>query len=66
MEAKESKIHTAIPCLICGESIPLTEVEEKMFLSSVPHPEIRIKVCDKCKKAVLDIRSTMDEEVSKS
>lgn len=46
----------AMPCIICGESVELTE-EEEMSLSYGNH--IRSKVCNECRSAVLYMRAHM-------
>lgn len=43
----------AIPCLICGERIPVTKWEWESSHS---------KICEKCKKAILKLRKMFDEE----
>lgn len=48
-----------ISCIICGESVRLTE-EEQLRLSYGLN--IQSKVCDKCKRAVLYIRTKSDKE----
>lgn len=40
----------AIPCLICGEPVPVSIWENHS------------KICDKCKKAILKLRKMFDEE----
>ena len=43
-------------CLICGETVELTDYEEMFALSG----RSVVKVCDKCKKAVLAVRAEME------
>lgn len=50
------KYKLAIPCIICGESVELTE-EEEMSLSYGDH--VRSKVCNECRSAVLYMRDHM-------
>lgn len=38
----------AVPCVICGESVKITD--EEMKYNSI------VKVCDKCKRAVMKMR----------
>lgn len=48
IKIKTTENHLATPCLICGESVELTEYEtmgKNIF-----------KICDKCKNAVMKIR----------
>ena len=46
----------AMPCIICGESVELTE-EEEMSLSYGDH--VRSKVCNECRSAILYMRERM-------
>ena len=53
-----TNIGYSLPCIICDESVKLTEREEM----SVRHGHhIPTKVCDKCKKAILYIRTQIKE-----
>ena len=45
-----------INCLICEETIVLTEYEEMLALSG----RNVTKICDKCKKAVLAVRAELE------
>lgn len=48
IKIKTIETHLATPCLICGESVELTEYEamgKNIF-----------KICDKCKNAVMKMR----------
>ena len=45
-----------VGCLICDESVPLTEQEE--IAMRYGHP-IHSKVCDKCRAAILYMREQM-------
>ena len=47
------KTKFGIPCLICGEMVELTEYE-LMYYKDV------VKVCDKCKEAVMKMREKSD------
>lgn len=47
-----------ISCLICGEPVPLTEMEESRLDYGLP---IHSKVCDKCKVAILYMREQMEQ-----
>jgi hypothetical protein len=49
----------AMPCIICGESVELTE-EEEMSLSYGDH--VRSKVCNECRSAVLYMRAHMEQQ----
>ena len=46
-------------CIICGESVPLTQNEE---MSLRYGHCIHSKVCDKCKAAVLRMREQVEQE----
>lgn len=46
-------MEVGILCLICGEIIPLTESEVEY---------VKVKVCDKCKQAVLWTRKEMEKK----
>ena len=50
-------VHIASPCLICGESVTLTECEEMQ----ARHHSI-VKVCDKCKSAVMAMREIQEKK----
>jgi hypothetical protein len=50
------KARICTSCIICEESIPLTEWEESAL--SYGH-HIHSKVCDKCKAAILYMREQM-------
>ena len=52
------KVSIATPCLICGEMIELTEIEESAVLCG----ESFYKVCDKCKQAVMKMREQIKGE----
>ena len=54
---KTTKLSTK--CMICDESTPLTDYEESLIYSG---SHLNPKICDKCKKAILYIRSQMPEE----
>lgn len=48
-------------CIICGESVPLTQNE----VTSLEYGhDIHSKVCDKCRAAVLRMRELMEAEVN--
>jgi hypothetical protein len=57
---KLNKIGYSVRCMICDEYVPLTDIEEEMIRYG--HRHIGNKICDKCKKAVLYIRSMVPEE----
>ena len=42
--------HPKVPCLICGEDVPLTSEER----------DRNTKVCDKCKAAIMQVRRGME------
>ena len=45
-------------CLICDESVPLSDKE---YLAMLAGRNVNPKVCDKCKAAVLRMREQMKE-----
>jgi hypothetical protein len=45
-------------CIICDECIDLTENEKLSLLHGLG---VQVKVCDKCKKAILYLRKQIDE-----
>ena len=47
-----------VRCLICEESVELSEIEEMALENGKPV----LKVCDKCRKAVMKMREVMEEE----
>lgn len=47
-----SKLKLYTPCLICNELIELVEYE----------PRDNVKVCDKCKQAIMKMRETIEHE----
>ena len=51
--------HLGISCLVCGESVPLTEIEEIRFEHKMNIP---IKICDKCRAAILYVREQMPQD----
>ena len=52
-----SKISIGVPCIICGEIVKLTELEE-----SITRGREIFKVCDKCKQAVMKMREQIKGE----
>lgn len=48
-----------VGCLICGETVPLTDNEVEMLRHNM---HIHSKVCDKCKQAVLHIRKQLERD----
>lgn len=53
---QDSIFHLGISCLVCGEPVPLTEMEESRLRHGM---SIHSKICDKCKAAVLHMREQM-------
>lgn len=53
----DSKISIGVPCIICGELVKLTELEE-----SITRGREIFKVCDKCKQAVMKMREQIKGE----
>ena len=51
--SKQPKSFLCTSCLICGESVPLTEWEELQIRHGM---DIHRKVCDKCRAAILHMR----------
>jgi hypothetical protein len=56
---KRLKVHMCISCLICGDPVPLTEMEESALRYG---HHIHGKVCDKCKAAILYMREQMEQK----
>lgn len=54
--SEQSKSHLCTSCLICGESVPLTELEELQIRHGM---NIHSKICDKCREAILYMRKQM-------
>ena len=50
------KYGVATSCLICGETIELVDYEKNLVLSG----HNVVKICDKCKKAVLAVRAELE------
>jgi hypothetical protein len=51
--SNQPKMRLCASCLICGEPVPLTEMEESALRYG---HHIHSKVCDKCKAAILYMR----------
>ena len=49
--------HFSVSCIICGESVELTQDEELMLKNGI---SVGPKVCEKCKQAVLHMREQME------
>lgn len=49
----------AIPCLVCGEPVPITEEEEEMLMNG---REIHSKICYKCQVAIRYTRANLFKE----
>ena len=56
IEACNVKPKIGVPCVICGEIVELTQIEE-----SVSRNNTIVKVCDKCKQAVMKMREHLKE-----
>lgn len=54
---KFAKASICVECLICGESVLLTEFEEMVARNHSIY-----KVCDKCKQVVMNMRETIEHE----
>lgn len=54
--ADPPKWRTCISCLVCGESVELTEMEESRLMCGM---SVHSKICDKCKAAILYMREQM-------
>lgn len=52
------KISFGVPCIICGESVKLSEMEMALR-------ESVYKVCDKCKAVVLKLREQEEQKGEK-
>jgi hypothetical protein len=54
----KTSFYYSTPCLMCNESVRLTDEE----VIQLEHGrDIHRKICDKCKQAVLHIRKQLDE-----
>ena len=49
----------ATNCIVCSESVPLTQLEEEIVCHGMT---IGSKVCDKCKQAILYMRERIERE----
>ena len=54
--SKQPKTYLCASCLVCGEPVPLTEMEESMVRYG---RNIHSKICDKCRAAILHMREQM-------
>ena len=56
----ESKcdMHLGVECIICGESIELTENENIALMYG---KTVGPKVCDKCKEAIMNVRYLLEK-----
>jgi hypothetical protein len=52
-----ANVRLCMPCIVCSESIPLTQEEE---MSLRYGHSIHSQICDKCKQAILHIRKQME------
>ena len=52
----QPKMRMCMACLICGESVPMTEMEE-VALRFGNH--VHSKICDKCRETILYMREQM-------
>ena len=50
------KCHICMPCLVCGEGVPLTEEEDQRMLYG---HHIHSKICNECRSAILYMRDHM-------
>ena len=55
--AMNIKCHICIPCLVCGEGVPLTEEEESWMLYG---QHIHSKICNECRAAILYMRDQLE------
>lgn len=49
--------HLSVSCIVCGESVAITQNEEHMLKNG---HSIGSKVCEKCKQAILHMREQME------
>lgn len=49
---------SAITCLVCGESVELSEAEMNRLQCHLP---IQPKICKKCKDAIMEVRKRREE-----
>lgn len=45
-------------CLVCGEPVPITDVEYARLMHNM---SIEPKICNECKNAILHIRKQLEE-----
>ena len=50
----QPKARICMSCLICGESVPISEFEEARLLHGM---DIHSKICDQCREAILYVRA---------
>lgn len=55
-EYVSAKISVGVPCVICGETVILTPNEEM-----ASRYKTIVKVCDKCKQAIMKIREQIED-----
>ena len=59
IDVNSSKSHLGMACIICGESVKLTDNE---CLALRHGHKLDGKVCDKCKKAIMYMREQIEKE----
>lgn len=47
----------AISCMVCGESVDLSNYEQARLEAGLP---VGPKICDKCKEAILEMRRRIE------
>ena len=58
---RNNKGRLGTPCIVCGETVQLTENEEMLVRRGHNIPS---KMCDKCKNVILDIRKRIDNPIA--
>ena len=56
-KGNDGKYWYSMPCIVCDESVKLTDDEYKMIQAGY---KLRSKVCDNCKQAILHMRKCIE------
>lgn len=58
-EIKSINSTLGVSCGVCGEFVPLTDMEEAMLLHG---HRVQFKICEECRKTILYMRKKMQRE----
>ena len=58
-EAQYIKTHLCTSCLVCGESVALTQEEEYVLYHG---HHVHSKICNECRSAILYMRHQMEQK----